>query len=581
MESTETNRQNQNVIELSNTSVLSTGINESNTTHGEIHITRDSNDEAEGEDGLLPITKSQFLMLNVALCVGIFMVTLDVIILATAIPTITHEFHSLGDVGWYGSAYLLTQTAFQPTFGKVYNYFNTKWTLLMGIMVFEIGSILCAAATSSPMLICGRAVAGFGAAAIFSGGVNIITMIFPLKHRAPFLGLMGAMIGMAMIVAPPLGGILTDRFSWRWCFWINLPCGGLMVIIIVLFLNQTAQISFGLSWMERIIALDPASALLLVSCITALLISLQWGGERYPWSHPKVLACIITAGILLVAFYAFQSWKGESAMIPTRLLRQRSILGSSLAACFLSMAFHVHSYYLPIYLQAVKGLTAEQSGIQILPYQVTNSLFSLGVGVLVGIVGWYPPFLWLGTLAFVVGSVLFYKLDVDSTVAAVVGYQIIAGAGVGTAINIPHIAVQAISSKKDVSSANAIVFFFHALGGAVGIGIAQNIFSISLQENLPLTVPDMDISAIIDDSSANIRNLIPAEYLAAVLRVYCSSIAKAFIPPIVTASLAFRKRFPLSSHRELASFAYSPSKQISIIDLWKNSTLPLNVSMQS
>ncbi|KAK2872000.1 hypothetical protein FQN49_002636 [Arthroderma sp. PD_2] len=294
-----------------------------------------------------------------------------------------------------------------------------------------------------------------------------------------------------------------------------------------------------MSFKECIVALDPVSAMVLVASITALLISIQWGGGRYPWSNPKVWTCIMSAAILFAVFCALQWRRGERATIPPRLLRQRTILGSSLSACFLSMAFHVHSYFLPIYFQAVKGLTAERSGIQILPYQVINTICSIGAGVLIGVVGWYPPFMWVGTLAFVVGSVLFYKLGVDSGTAVLIGYQIIAGTRVGTAINIPHIAAQAVSSKKDVSSVNAIVFFFHAIGGSIGIAIGQNIFSATLHRELPLAIPHVDISAITDDSSANTRNLIPIEDLETVLDIYSSSVANAFISPIVTACLAF------------------------------------------
>jgi MFS family permease len=135
---------------------------------------------------------------------------------ATAVPTITTHFGSPEDVGWYGSAYLLTQTAFQPFFGKVYGNFNVKPAFMWGLGVFELGSVLCATARSSARLIVGRAVAGVGASALYAGGMEILVILIPLRKRAAFLALLMSMQGVAMVAAPPLGGVLTHRLSWRW-----------------------------------------------------------------------------------------------------------------------------------------------------------------------------------------------------------------------------------------------------------------------------------------------------------------------------------------------------------------------------
>jgi MFS family permease len=131
-------------------------------------------------------------------------------------PTLTATFHSLDDIGWYGSVYLLTQTSTQPIFGKIYNLFNIKWTFLSGLTVFELGSVLCATATSSNMLILGRAISGLGGSAIFSGGMNIIAALVPLKKRAPYIAVMSSMLGISSLVGPALGGALTDHLGWRW-----------------------------------------------------------------------------------------------------------------------------------------------------------------------------------------------------------------------------------------------------------------------------------------------------------------------------------------------------------------------------
>jgi MFS family permease len=147
---------------------------------------------------------------------------LDNTILATAIPKITTVFpNSLKDVGWYGSSYLLTTTALQPSFGRIYTYFSVKNTYLFALCLFEVGSIICAAARNSVMLICGRAVAGAGASGLFSGSMTIIGFTVPLKKRPIYIASISSMFGISSVVGPLLGGAFTDRATWRWCFWVS------------------------------------------------------------------------------------------------------------------------------------------------------------------------------------------------------------------------------------------------------------------------------------------------------------------------------------------------------------------------
>lgn len=198
---------------------------------------------ASVEDESKYLTGLPLTFLTIGLSMTTFVIALDNTIIATAIPRITTVFNSLDDVGWYGSSYLLTTTSLQPSFGKVYTYFNVKWTFIVALTIFELGSVLCGAATSSSMLIIGRAVAGVGAAGLFSGGMTIIGYSVPLRRRPIFIGFVSSMFGIASVVGPILGGAFTDRMhvvspsdlanfsgvSWRWCFYINLPIGAIAI----------------------------------------------------------------------------------------------------------------------------------------------------------------------------------------------------------------------------------------------------------------------------------------------------------------------------------------------------------------
>ena len=217
----------------------------------------------------------------------------------------------MDDVGWYGSAYLLTTTALQPSFGKIYSQFNIKWTYLSALVIFEVGSILCAAARNSVMLIVGRAVAGSGAAALFSGGMTIVGYSVPLRKRAIYIAALSSMFGIASVVGPILGGALTDKVSWRWCFWINLPFGGVALLTVFFCFKNPERPHNNRTTREKIRQIDLLGAFLLICAIVCLLLALQWGGSTYPWHASKVWGCILGFGLIIILFLGLQVKLGD------------------------------------------------------------------------------------------------------------------------------------------------------------------------------------------------------------------------------------------------------------------------------
>lgn len=171
----------------------------------------------EGEDEQEYPSSFKLMIITAALCLGILCMALDNTIIATAIPKITDQFAgSIQDVGWFGSAYLLTACAFQLWYGKLYTFFSIKWVFLSALSLFEVGSVICGAAPNAVALIVGRAVAGLGAAGIFSGAMLIIAHAVPLAKRPIYSGIIGGMYGIASVMGPLLGGVFTDKVSWRW-----------------------------------------------------------------------------------------------------------------------------------------------------------------------------------------------------------------------------------------------------------------------------------------------------------------------------------------------------------------------------
>ncbi|PVH99797.1 MFS general substrate transporter [Periconia macrospinosa] len=480
------------------------------------------------------------LMLLVgSLTLAVFVISMDFTILATAIPVITTEFQSIKDVGWYGSVYLLTTNAFQPTFGKLFSMFNMKVVYLVAMAIFQIGSIVCATAKNSADLIIGRAVAGVGGAAIFSGGATIIGISAPIKSRAVHLGILSSMFGIASVIGPLLGGVFTGEATWRWCFWINLPIGGVAMLIVFVVFKPPKRTNSSKTVWERLRECDLVGTVLILGTVVSLLLPLQWGGISDPWGSPKVYGCLIAFGVLLVCFVSWQWHMGDRATVPLRIFQDRTVCAASLVSGFLVMSMYAHVYYLPFYFQVIKAASPQSSGVRSIPYFAILGIASIGGGAVISFIHSYAEFMWLGSAILTIGSGLIYTLKVDSNASAWIGYQIVAGLGVGMALQTPFIAVQRAISPADMPQGMAVAIFFNSLGGALSISIAQNLFISGLRRRIPRFTQGIDAQKIIDAGGVGIREDVPSDQLDNLLRAYNLSITDAFVLSIAAAGCAF------------------------------------------
>jgi len=442
-------------------------------------------------------------------------------------------------VGWYGSAYLLTTCAFQLFFGKLYTFLSLKWIYLSAITIFEIGSAVCGAAPNSPALIVGRAIAGLGSAGIFSGAVLIVSNTVPLKQRPTYMGLIGGMYGIASVAGPLMGGAFTDKVSWRWCFYINLPIGAITILFIALFYHPTKRAQgMAMGWKEKFQQFDLYGTVIFLPMIVCLLLALQWGGSKYPWHDGRIIALFVVFGVLLCMFIPIQIWKKDNATVPPRVLGQRSVRAGAWFAVSLGAAFFVFVYYLPIWFQAIKGVSAVGSGIRNIPMILSLVIFSMFCGITVTKVGYYTPFVITSSVLMAIGAGLLSTFTIHTPSGKWIGYQIIFGAGVGFGMQNTLIAVQTVLPEKDIPIGTAIIMFFQTLGGALFISVAQNVFTNRLLSNLKQVVPGLNPEVVMATGATSLKDVIPKQFLPGVQIAYNSSIMNTFYVAVAMASMS-------------------------------------------
>ncbi|KAJ5110187.1 hypothetical protein N7532_002832 [Penicillium argentinense] len=499
------------------------------------------NSDADGEKSEEPEFEYpsawRLVLITIALCLCVFCVALDNTIIATAIPKITDQFNSLDDVGWYGSSYLLTTCCVTLMFGKFYTFYSIKWIYLLALSIFEIGSLVCATTPNSVGLICGRAIAGLGAAGLFSGSILIIGQTVPLDKRPMYTSLIGAMFGIANVVGPLLGGAFTDKLTWRWCFYINLPIGAVTFCFVLFFFQANKALKTKGNFKQQLGEFDLLGSFFFLPAIISLLLALQWGGTRYAWDSGRIIGLFVVFGVLIIIFTFLQWWGQDRATVPPRLIKNRNVWGAAWYSLALGAAYFVLVYYLPIWFQAIKGATAIKSGIMNLPMIIAVVVVSLLAGGLVTACGYYTPFMIASAILMTIGAGLLSTLQVDSGHAKWIGYQALFGIGLGLGMQQPMMVMQTALKPTDVPSGTAIVMFSQTLGGSIFVSVAQNVFQNQLFQNLSRYAPDADAAKLVSAGATMLRHYVAGPVLHRVLIAYNEAIMQTFYVAVAMGAL--------------------------------------------
>jgi MFS family permease len=359
------------------------------------------------------------------------------------------------------------------------------------------------------MFIIGRAITGAGFAGIIGGFFTILTHILPLRKRPLYCGILGGVESIAILAAPILGGVLTQSLGWRWCFWINLPIGGVTLLMITFLLADPKPSDRSFTLKEKLILLDPLSNLLFIPGLTCLFIALSWAGVKYPWDDGKVIGLLVTFVVLIAAFAYNQRQQGDAAALPPRIMKNRNVIAGAIFTMFTNSAVNVLEYYLPTYYQVVREYSPSKSGYMMAPMVIgaTLGMFLCGSGT--SAVGYYTPFMLISSVSMPIFAGLITTFGLNTNLAQLILYTGASGFASGVAFNAPMTAVQTVLPIEDVSLGLSIVLFAQHFGPAVSIAMAQVVFTNQLSSNLGGVVPNLTSSAIANNGLLEITRHAP------------------------------------------------------------------------
>ncbi|CZR64277.1 related to MFS transporter [Phialocephala subalpina] len=409
----------------------------------------------------------------IALFLTLFIAALNNTIVATALPTICSQLHSASGYAWIGAAYLLASGASAPIWAKLSDIWGRKPILLLSVAMYFAASILCALAQTMMALIVGRVFQGAAGGGLIQLVNIVLSDMFSLRSRALYLGLLEVMWAIAGGVGPVIGGVFAQLLSWRWIFWINLPVSGTAFLLLLLVLDVHNP-KTGI--VEGVKAIDWAGCLSMLGFMVMLLLGLNLGGVEVPWSSAKVICLIATGSFLLVVFIFNEATLARHPIIPLKLFSNLSNVACLLVAFFHEFAVLANEYYLPLYFQSVDEASPVRSGVMLLPITLATALGGIATGFIIYKTGRYLEIIWIGMALFTIGNGLLVGLRANSSVALIIGFQLIAGLGAGLLFEPPLIALQAMTTQEDIATAVGTIGFIRSLSTSLAAVIGGIIF---------------------------------------------------------------------------------------------------------
>jgi EmrB/QacA subfamily drug resistance transporter len=438
--------------------------------------------------GFVRLTRPQLIGTLGGLLLALLVAALDQTVVGTAEPRIIASLSGFDRYPWVATAYMLSMTVSVPIFAKLSDIYGRKWFFLTGLVIFVAASAFCGASGQIALpldgmnqLILFRGIQGIGAGILFGLTFTIVGDIFSPMERGKYQGIFAAVWGLASIFGPTLGGWLTDHYSWRAVFYVNLPVG--LVAAIAIWLEFP---SFRPRGVER--KIDFAGVFALILCLVPLLLALTWVTD-YGWESTRVESLLVFSTVMLAAFL-FAETRASEPLIPLVLFRNPIIAICSVASFVLGMGMFGIIIYLPLFMQGVMGVSATQSGSLLTPLMMAAVVGSIGAGQFTSRAGKYKILAVAGSTLIAIGMILFARMNGDTLRFEVVEGMVIVGLGIGLIQPVYTLAVQNSAPREHMGAATASTQFFRSIGSTMGVSIFGSVLLTIYKHDFNGAVPN-------------------------------------------------------------------------------------------
>ena len=464
------------------------------------------------------LSRQRIILTTVAVIAAMFLASIDGTIVSTAMPTIVGDLHGIDQYAWVFSGFLLAEIATIPLWGRLADMFGRKRIFITGMSLFLFGSALCGLSQSMTALVIFRTVQGLGAGCVLPVAQTISADLYTMEQRAKISAIYSGVFALAAVLGPFLGGFFTDELSWRWVFYVNLPVGIAVIILVAVVMVEPIQ-------HRHRHVFDWAGVVTLLGWSGLLIYGLQTGGRDEPWGSFPVVGAFAASAALFVAFLVIER-RAVEPLIPLDLFRVPALRASTIITAFLGMSMFGVLSFIPLYGRTVLGESATGAGRILIPLMLAMMLGSAGGARLVLRLG-FRVVVTTGGIAVVIGTFLLTRLTAHSGQAELGIYLAVLGFGMGLIFMSTALAAQNSVALPQMGVATGLVNFTRQLGGAVGVALAASVMLSSLTDrlNAAFGVSAIDTNQVLAPTT---KQQIPPGAQAAVADAFAGALHRSF-----------------------------------------------------